>query len=149
MNKVQLDKEYFLEISAEMNGEIIRRVFIGRVGIMPDWLQEWIITYQRGENPSLPLPLDYSSLTAFQEKILRALQTVPFGKTVTYKELAAMAGHPRAVRATASVCAMNPWPLVVPCHRVIRTDGGLGGFAFGLTLKKALLDFEGQKKHFM
>lgn len=71
-----------------------------------------------------------------------ALRTVEAGRPITYTELAAAAGRPQAVRAAASACASNLVALVVPCHRIVRTDGGLGGYAYGVDLKRALLDHE-------
>ena len=67
---------------------------------------------------------------------------MPFGQTRTYAELAAAVGRPRAVRAVASACGRNRFALLVPCHRAIRSDGGLGGFRWGLDRKRALLDAE-------
>ncbi len=87
------------------------------------------------------LPLDLRG-TAFQEAVWQALATIPPGETRTYAELAALAGRPAAVRAAGSACGANPLALVVPCHRAKRTDGTLGGYAYGLERKKALLERE-------
>lgn len=81
---------------------------------------------------------------AFVERAWQVLRTVPAGHTVTYTELAAMAGRPTAVRAAATACASNRCALFVPCHRVLRSDGTLGGFRYGLQVKRTLLDFEAQ-----
>jgi len=81
--------------------------------------------------------------TPFRGEVWRALRRVPAGEAVTYTELAALAGRPAAVRAAASGCANNLVALVVPCHRIIRTDGGLGGYLFGIELKERLLRHEG------
>ncbi|WP_203566634.1 methylated-DNA--[protein]-cysteine S-methyltransferase [Aestuariimicrobium ganziense] len=70
------------------------------------------------------------------------LRTVPAGRTITYTEYAALAGRPAAVRAAASACATNRCALFVPCHRVLRSDGSLGGFRYGLDAKRAMIDFE-------
>ncbi|HEY2428362.1 MAG TPA: methylated-DNA--[protein]-cysteine S-methyltransferase [Acidimicrobiales bacterium] len=78
----------------------------------------------------------------FIEQAWKVLRTVPAGEPVTYRELAAMAGRPDAFRAAASACARNPTALFVPCHRVVRTGGGLGGFRWGLPVKQWLLDHE-------
>ncbi len=86
----------------------------------------------------LDLPLDVRA-TAFQWKVWRALQTIPAGETRTYAEGARAIGRPSAVRAVARACATNPVCLVIPCHRVVRTDGGLGGYRWGLARKRALL----------
>jgi O-6-methylguanine DNA methyltransferase len=74
------------------------------------------------------LPLDLSGCSTFSEKVLLAARTIPYGKTLSYARLAAKAGNPGAVRAAASVMRNNPFPLVIPCHRVIRSDGSIGGF---------------------
>lgn len=84
------------------------------------------------------IPLDVTG-TAFQWKVWQALATIPSGETRTYKELARSVGKPRAVRAVASACAANRLAVVVPCHRVIRSDGSLGGYRWGLPRKAALL----------
>lgn len=80
--------------------------------------------------------------TALMQAVWRALREVPPGEPTTYAALAAAAGAPRAVRAAASACARNRIAPFVPCHRAVRTGGGLGGFAYGLGVKQALLDFE-------
>jgi AraC family transcriptional regulator of adaptative response/methylated-DNA-[protein]-cysteine methyltransferase len=92
-----------------------------------------------GEN--LDLPLDIRG-TAFQARVWRALQKIPLGKTASYSEIAAALGQPKAVRAVAQACAANKLALIVPCHRVIRGDGDLGGYRWGLERKRALLDRE-------
>lgn len=81
--------------------------------------------------------------TPFRGEVWRALRAVPAGRAVTYTELAELAGRPTAVRAAASGCANNLVALVVPCHRIVRTDGGLGGYLFGTPVKEALLRHEG------
>jgi AraC family transcriptional regulator of adaptative response/methylated-DNA-[protein]-cysteine methyltransferase len=88
------------------------------------------------------LPLDVRG-TAFQEAVWQALKTIPAGETRSYAELAALAGQPGAVRAAGTACGSNPLAVVVPCHRVTRSDGGLGGYAYGVERKRALLAREG------
>jgi methylated-DNA-[protein]-cysteine S-methyltransferase len=78
----------------------------------------------------------------FRTAARRELRRIPAGTTYTYTQLAAKAGNPRAIRAAGSACATNPTALFVPCHRVVRTDGSLGGFLYGLDVKQALLDHE-------
>ena len=89
------------------------------------------------------LPLDMRG-TAFQQAIWRALLTIPAGETRSYAEIAAMAGRPKAVRAAGTACGDNGLALVVPCHRVTRADGALGGYAYGPARKKMLLEREGK-----
>lgn len=88
-------------------------------------------------------PLDWRGATDFQQSIWSALLRIPTGCTSTYAELAAAAGHPRAVRAAGSACGANPIPVLVPCHRVVATGGRLGGFSGGLDWKRRLLVREG------
>ncbi|TPG56123.1 bifunctional DNA-binding transcriptional regulator/O6-methylguanine-DNA methyltransferase Ada [Sphingomonas glacialis] len=90
------------------------------------------------------LPLDVRG-TAFQEAIWQALREIPLGETRSYAELAAAAGNPKAVRAAGSACGANPVSIIVPCHRAQRSDGTLGGYAYGIDRKVALRDREGVK----
>jgi AraC family transcriptional regulator of adaptative response/methylated-DNA-[protein]-cysteine methyltransferase len=86
----------------------------------------------------LDLPVDVRA-TAFQWQVWRALQRIPPGQTRTYSEVAQSIGRPTAVRAVARACASNPVCLVIPCHRVVATGGGLGGYRWGIARKRALL----------
>lgn len=92
------------------------------------------------EGSSIPLA---DRGTAFQKATWSALLDIPRGRVVTYQALAAQIGRPQAFRAVANACGANPWVGIVPCHRVVRSDGGLGGFAWGLDLKRQLLNREG------
>lgn len=87
------------------------------------------------------LPLDVHA-TAFRRRVWEALRRIPFGETRSYGEIAAIVGAPRAARAVGTACALNPVPVVVPCHRVVGSDGGLHGYAYGLARKRQLLDAE-------
>lgn len=90
--------------------------------------------------PGLPLA---PRGTPFQLRVWQALQDIPAGQTLGYAALAARIGAPRAVRAVAAACAANPLAVVIPCHRVLRSDGGLGGYRWGVARKRALLALEG------
>lgn len=96
------------------------------------------------EQPARParIPIDVAG-TPFQERVWRVLSEIPPGQAISYTELARRAGNPRATRAAAQACGANPVPVLVPCHRVIRSDGGLGGFGCGIDRKRALLAREG------
>ncbi len=110
-------------------------------------LAPWLAELQRhfaGEQPHLDLPLDVRA-TAFQRRVWDALLAIPYGETRSYKQVAEAIGAPTAVRAVARACATNPVAAVVPCHRVIGTDGKLHGYAGGLHRKKKLLDAEKYK----
>jgi AraC family transcriptional regulator of adaptative response/methylated-DNA-[protein]-cysteine methyltransferase len=89
----------------------------------------------------LNLPLDVRG-TAFQQRVWQALQKVPAGETVSYAQLARRIGSPKAVRAVASACAANNLAVAIPCHRVLRMDGSLSGYAWGVERKRALLGRE-------
>ncbi|MGA7826337.1 MAG: methylated-DNA--[protein]-cysteine S-methyltransferase [Geobacteraceae bacterium] len=89
----------------------------------------------------LDLPLDIQG-SAFQQRVWQALQKIPAGTTVSYRELAGRIGNPKAVRAVATACAANPLAVAVPCHRVVRSDGDLAGYRWGLERKRALLERE-------
>jgi O-6-methylguanine DNA methyltransferase len=90
-----------------------------------------------------PVPVDWRDVTAFDRAVLAATQEIAPGSTRTYRQLAERIGRPNAVRAVGSALGRNPVPLVVPCHRVVRSDGTVGDFAFGGAAKRALLEAEG------
>ena len=96
------------------------------------------------QGAGLDLPLDVRG-TAFQQRVWRALQEIPAGKTVSYAEVARRIGSPKAVRAVAGACAANHLAVVIPCHRVVRTDGALSGYAWGVERKRVLLEREAQR----
>ena len=89
----------------------------------------------------LDLPLDVRG-TAFQQRVWQALREIPAGETAGYREIAEKVGSPRAVRAVAQACAANAIAVAIPCHRVVRTDGALSGYRWGVERKRALLDRE-------
>ena len=103
---------------------------------------EHLEEYFAGERREFEVDLDHGA-SGFRAETQLALAGVGYGETVTYTELAAMVGRPRAVRAVASACATNPLPIVLPCHRILRADGGLGGYRGGLDAKRWLLRMEG------
>jgi AraC family transcriptional regulator of adaptative response/methylated-DNA-[protein]-cysteine methyltransferase len=93
----------------------------------------------------LDLPLDIRG-TAFQQRVWLALRKVPSGTTVSYAELALRTGASRSARAVAGACAANPLAVAIPCHRVVRTDGSLSGYRWGVERKRALLEREGTRR---
>jgi len=99
--------------------------------------------YFEGKLDSFDLPLDWRLSGGFRQRVLRAINRIPYGQTRSYTEMARKAGNERAVRAAGSACGSNPIPLVVPCHRVLRTGGALGGYGGGLPMKESLLQLEG------
>jgi AraC family transcriptional regulator, regulatory protein of adaptative response / methylated-DNA-[protein]-cysteine methyltransferase len=100
-----------------------------------------IVQHLAGEAPRLDLPLDIRA-TAFQQRVWRHLQTIPSGEVESYAEVAAAIGRPNAARAVAQACARNPTAVVIPCHRVIRGTGELGGYRWGVARKRSLIDTE-------
>ena len=100
-----------------------------------------ILSYLEGTELHLDLPLDIRA-TAFQRRVWQELQQIPFGETRTYADVAQAIGQPKATRAVARACATNPAALVIPCHRVVREDGDLGGYRWGVERKRSLLERE-------
>ncbi len=131
--KAALEREYpAAEIRRDMTG-----------------LDRWItplLTYLSGQQPRLDLPVDVRA-TAFQRQVWEALRAIPYGSTLSYGRIARAVGHPTAARAVARACATNPAALVIPCHRVVREDGGLGGYRWGVKRKQLLLDLEKRTAH--
>src|SRR6185369_15491012 len=130
------------DLRTEFPRAAIERVDAGR----DEWLAAMIerVSAQIGiDQPSgdVTVPVDIRA-TAFQWRVWQALQRIPRGETRSYTQIAAEIGAPRAVRAVASACARNRLAVVVPCHRVIRADGSLGGYRWGMARKRALLDRE-------
>jgi methylated-DNA-[protein]-cysteine S-methyltransferase len=99
--------------------------------------------YFEGRRDEFDLPIDWSLTRGFTGKVLRQTARIGFGKTSTYAEMASRAGSPRAVRAAGNALGANPIPLVVPCHRVLRSGGALGGYTGGVERKEFLLRLEG------
>jgi methylated-DNA-[protein]-cysteine S-methyltransferase len=116
--------------------DVTQRAELGRI-------TDAIRAYHAGDVHAVDdIPVDQRS-GEFIQQAWKVLRTVPAGQPVTYAEFADLAGRPAAVRAAASACARNPAALFVPCHRVLRTDGTLGGFRWGVPVKRWLLDLEG------
>lgn len=110
----------------------------GHLGAITQQLDE----YFNGQRTAFGINIDLSATTRFRRAVLECLATIPYGQTRTYTQVAEAVGRPRAVRAVGSACATNPVPIVIPCHRVLRSDGSLGGYAGGVDMKRALLELE-------
>jgi methylated-DNA-[protein]-cysteine S-methyltransferase len=98
--------------------------------------------YFAGTRTRFEVPLDWRLAKGFRLSVIQQLPTIEYGHTASYAELAAAAGNPRAVRAVGSACATNPLPIVVPCHRVVRSDGTIGQYLGGTPVKVTLLELE-------
>ena len=111
---------------------------IGRdTNSLSGWVRA-LLSHLHGRQPRLDLPLDVQA-TAFQRRVWQELRAIPYGRTRSYRQIARTLGHPKATRAVARACATNPVSVVIPCHRVVREDGGLGGYRWGIARKRALL----------
>jgi methylated-DNA-[protein]-cysteine S-methyltransferase len=135
------------ERSAEDITSIINRLQPGAehmsTPMITDWLRQ-LIEYFDGQRRSFQMQLENDNLSTFAKNVHQELINVPYGQVVTYGELAVRAGSPRAARAVGRVMSSNPFPLIVPCHRVVNTGGRIGNYsaAHGSTTKAWLLDFE-------
>ena len=129
------EKAFLRELKALFRGEIVRDDQKNRKVLAQ------MERYLKGDLKRFDCPLDLRG-TSFQKKVWSKLATIPYGQTRSYKEIAEAIGHPKAFRAVGNANGSNPIPLILPCHRVIESNGGLGGFGHGIKVKKELLDFE-------
>ncbi|MGC9360033.1 MAG: methylated-DNA--[protein]-cysteine S-methyltransferase [Anaerolineae bacterium] len=104
--------------------------------------REQILAYLRGERRQFDVPLDLGDATEFQRRVWEACEAIPYGATTTYGKLADSIGAPKGARAVGQALGSNPVPILIPCHRIIASDGSLGGYGGGLALKRALLALE-------
>jgi AraC family transcriptional regulator of adaptative response/methylated-DNA-[protein]-cysteine methyltransferase len=102
-----------------------------------------VLAFVEHPRKNLDLPLDVQG-TAFQQRVWKALRDIPLGTTATYADIAKRIGKPKAIRAVGSACGANKICIAIPCHRVVRTDGSLSGYRWGLKIKSALIDREGK-----
>jgi O-6-methylguanine DNA methyltransferase len=111
-------------------------------GELPESYARAVQDAAAGREPE-PVPVDLSGLPEFQKIILNTLRLVPRGEVRTYKELASLAGRPKAIRAVGNTMACNPVPILIPCHRVVPSTGGVGNYGLGVQMKRELLAREG------
>ncbi len=133
------------KLIAELKGDFPAATLHPDEARLGAWLAE-VLRRIDGAPPAAALPLDIRA-TAFQRRVWQALTAIPLGETRTYSELAAALGAPKAQRAVGRACATNPVSILVPCHRAVREDGGLGGYRWGLKRKQAILRNEGAGDH--
>ena len=129
------EKAFLKELRERFSGKIVRDDRKNRNAL--NQLKE----YLNGELRRFDCKVDFRG-TPFQKKVWSALGKIPYGQTRSYREIAQAIGHPKAFRAVGNANGQNSIPLIVPCHRVIENNGGLGGFGHGVMVKKQLLDFE-------
>jgi methylated-DNA-[protein]-cysteine S-methyltransferase len=123
-------------------GALDTTVACSRTSLLQEAAQQ-LGEYFEGRRREFALPLDLSCLRLFQRRVLTALLQVPYGEVVTYGGLAVLSGHPGAARAVGGAMRGNPLPIIIPCHRVLPSSGGLGGFGGRPDLKQYLLELEG------
>jgi len=114
----------------------------GRIGKLLRQAREELAEYFAGDRTFFGVPVDLSRVPPFDRAALEVAAQIPYGEVRSYKWIAERLGKPDAARAVGGAMAGNPVPLIVPCHRVVKTDGGLGGYSFGLVQKEALLSLE-------
>jgi methylated-DNA-[protein]-cysteine S-methyltransferase len=138
--RIGLPNEDYQELLADLAGRISPRVMEVPAGL--DEERRQVEDYFAGRRHDFELPIDWQLSRGFLLRARQGIAAIPYGETRTYTDLARSAGNERAVRAAGSACSRNPIPLVVPCHRVLRSDGTLGGYAGGLEMKEELLSME-------
>jgi AraC family transcriptional regulator, regulatory protein of adaptative response / methylated-DNA-[protein]-cysteine methyltransferase len=135
---------YLGDSDAQLEAELMKEFSAALVQREDTKMNPWvsaILDHLNGRQPHLDLPLDVRA-TAFQWRVWQELRAIPYGSTRSYSDIARALGQPKAVRAVARACATNPVSVVIPCHRVLREDGSLGGYRWGLQRKQSLLDRE-------
>ncbi|WP_114906085.1 methylated-DNA--[protein]-cysteine S-methyltransferase [Ornithinimicrobium murale] len=138
--RVAYEREGFDAVLADLATRIGSRVLLAPQQLDPAAHQ--LEEYFAGSRSRFELPLDHSLSSGFRGRVHAYLPQIAYGRTESYGEVAAHLGNPRAVRAVGTACATNPLPVVVPCHRVLRSDGSLGGYLGGTAAKTALLELE-------
>lgn len=130
-----------------------KRSFMGSLSRELDWidnasafddLRSELTQFISGARRRFNIELDIQCGTEFQREVWDGIAKVPYGKTISYSELAKSIGRPKSIRAVANACGANPVPIIVPCHRVVASGGGIGGFSSGIKNKRLLLDIESQ-----
>lgn len=138
--RVAFEREGFDAVLTALAARVSPRVL--RSGRRLDDAARQLEEYFAGRRTAFELPLDHSLSSGFRGVVQRFLPSIGYGRTLTYQQVAEQVGSPKAVRAVGSACATNPLPVVVPCHRVLRTGGGLGGYLGGTEAKTSLLQLE-------
>lgn len=139
--RVAFNRQDHERVLSELAAVVGSRILLDPHGFadVVDQLEE----YFEGSRTDFSVPVDLRLAQGFRLSVLTALQQIRYGQTNTYAQIAATAGSPRAVRAVGTACAKNPLPIIIPCHRVLRSDGTTGGYAGGPEAKRRLLTMEG------
>lgn len=140
--RVAFESEGFDTVLEQLGAAIGTRIFEAPQDATLDAARQQLDEYFATSRRTFELPLDDRLASGFRRLVQRSLPRIGYGTTRTYKEVAEFVGNPRAVRAVGTACATNPLPIVVPCHRVLRTDGTIGGYLGGPDAKRTLLDME-------
>jgi len=138
--RVAYDREDHDAVLAKLAGAVSPRIL--RAPARLDAVARQLSEYFDGGRRLFDVPLDFRLSTGFRRAVLAHLPEIGYGSTESYAQVAAAAGSPRAVRAVGTACATNPLPVVVPCHRVVRSDGSFGGYVGGEDAKRTLLTLE-------
>lgn len=139
--RVAYEREDHDRVLTTLAGRVSPRILLAPKRLDP--VARELDEYFAGRRTSFDVSLDLALTTPFRRRVLEHLPAIRFGSTETYADVARAVGSPKAVRAVGSACATNPLPVVIPCHRVLRTDGNLGGYLGGLEAKSRLLGLEG------
>jgi methylated-DNA-[protein]-cysteine S-methyltransferase len=139
--RVAYERENFGAVADEVAERVSTRVLMAPQ--RTDAVRAELDAYFTKGRRAFDVPIDWTLVRGFNQGVLRATAAIPYGEVASYGDVAAVAGSPRAARAAGNALAGNPIPIVVPCHRVIHADGGLGGYTGGLDRKRFLLRLEG------
>lgn len=138
--RVAFEYEGFEAVVEELSTRL--RAHAGQDARRLDEASRELERYFAGTLRAFTVPVDHVLSSGFRREVLRRLPHIPYGSSASYQEVAEQVGSPRAARAVGSACATNPVPIVIPCHRVLRSDGTLGGYSGGLDVKRFLLALE-------
>ena len=138
--RVAYEREGFEAVLESLAGKVSPRLL--KSGTRLDPASRQLEEYFAGRRRRFDLPVDLAHLTGFRRTVLTYLPGIDYGQTATYGAVAAAVHNPKAVRAVGTACATNPLPVVIPCHRVVRSDGAVGGYLGGTATKRQLLDLE-------
>lgn len=138
--RVAFEVEGHDAVLQRLSDQVSPRILLAPARLDP--LTRQLDEYFAGVRRRFDVPLDWRLSKGFRGTVLHQLPQIAYGRTASYAVVARLAGNPRAVRAVGSACATNPLPVVVPCHRVVRSDGGMGGYLGGVDAKRTLLALE-------